>query len=227
MLSGGIIKHTKEIKMFYVYQHLTKDTNTIFYVGKGKGNRCNTSKGRNRVWHRIVNKYNGFTVQKVVENIDEEFSFLVEMETIDIYKKRGLFLSNMTDGGEGTSGFSHPHSEEHKERLKGNKYGASTWGITFKGKTHSEEQKAKWSHMRKGTPSPRKGVKLTDETKEKISIARTGKPVLSRRSLTSEQVLEIRQKLGYRNIAMLAREYKVGESTIRRVRDGERYGDVS
>ena len=135
-------------------------------------------------------------------------------------------LTNMTDGGEGVSGFSHPHTVEHKKKLKGNTYGSSTWGITFKGKTHSDEQKEKWSHMRKGTPSPRKGVTLTDETKEKIRIARTGKPVLSRRVLTNEQVLEIRQKLGYRNIAMLSREYKVGESTIRRIRDGERYGDI-
>ena len=54
----------------------------------------------------------------------------------------------------------------------------------------------------------------------------TTKAVLSRRVLTNEQVLEIRQKLGYRKIAMLSREYKVGESTIRRIRDGERYGDI-
>ena len=212
--------------MFYIYQHKARNTNQIFYVGKGKGNRCNTSKGRNRFWHRVVNKYGGFYVEKIAENLDEELAFLIEIETINLYKRKGFMLTNMTDGGEGVSGFSHPHTVEHKKKLKGNTYGSSTWGITFKGKTHSDEQKEKWSHMRKGTPSPRKGVTLTDETKEKIRIARTGKPVLSRRVLTNEQVLEIRQKLGYRNIAMLSREYKVGESTIRRIRDGERYGDI-
>jgi len=212
--------------MFYVYQHRTKDSNEIFYVGKGKGNRCNTSKGRNRYWHRIVNKHGGYVVEKIAENLDEQMAFQIEMETIEKYKMQGILLTNMTNGGEGTSGFSHPHTEEHKQKLKGNRYGESTWGITFKGKHHSEEQKRKWSEMRKGTPSPRKGVKLSDETKKKLSDAKMGKPVYSKRVLIEEQVREIKTRLGYRNIAQLAREYKVGESTIRRIRDGVAYKEI-
>mgnify|MGYP003349371684 CR=1 FL=1 len=104
--------------MFYVYQHRTKDSNEIFYVGKGKGNRCNTSKGRNRYWHRIVNKHGGYVVEKIAENLDEQMAFQIEMETIEKYKMQGILLTNMTNGGEGTSGFSHPHTEEHKQKLK-------------------------------------------------------------------------------------------------------------
>ena len=39
----------------------------------------------------------------------------------------------------------------------------------------SEEAKRKISNSRKGKPSPRKGVKLTEETKEKLRKANVGK----------------------------------------------------
>lgn len=209
--------------MFYVYQHRKADTNDIFYVGKGKGMRAFNATKRNPYWKNVVAKH-GFNVEIIVDNLDEEFSFLVEMETIDAYKKRGITLSNMTNGGEGASGLT--HSEQHKQKLKGNKFGASTWGVNFKGKTHSDEQKAKWAITRKGVTSPRKGVVLSDETKRKISQSRIGLIVQKRRVLTDEQVREIRALLSNHYIAEIARRFSVGESTIRRIRDGERYGEI-
>ena len=209
--------------MYYVYQHKTADTNSIFYIGKGKGNRAFTKSNRSQYWKNVVNKH-GFNVEFVVTDIDEEFSFLIEMETIDAYRKRGIVLSNMTDGGEGASGL--VHSEEHKAKLKGNKFGAATWGIGFKGKTHSDEQKAKWSKIRKGVTSPRKGVVLSEETKRKMSQSKTGLANLKRRVLSDKQVKEIRALLPHHYIAEIARRFSVGESTIRRIRDGERYGEI-
>ena len=205
---------------FYIYQHRKADTNEIFYVGKGKGRRFNQLFGRNQYWHRVVNKH-GFVSEIIKNNLDEELAFIAEMECIDIYKKRGFSLVNATNGGEGSSGYK--HTNEHKNKLKGNSFGKNS--MSFLGKKHTEETKTKMSYARIGNKN-KLGTKISEESKEKIRIARTGKPVLSRRILTNEQVLEIRQKLGYRNIAMLSREYKVGESTIRRIRDGERYGDI-
>lgn len=222
MLNGGII-HKKEINMFYVYQHRKADTNEIFYVGKGKGRRINQLFGRNVYWYRVVDKH-GFISEKIADNLEEEFAFLLEIETIDIYRKRGIKLVNATDGGEGSSGYK--HTKEHKEKLKGNSHGSASWGINFKGCHHSEETKARWSEMRKGTPSPRKGVKLSDETKNKISESRKGKPVFAKRILNDEEVREIKASLGYRNIAILARRYGVGESTIRRIKNGESYKEI-
>jgi hypothetical protein len=211
--------------MYYVYQHKKADTNEIFYVGKGKDTRAFSKKSRNSYWNHVVNKH-GFNVEFVVKNIDEELSFLVEIEAIDLYRRVGCKLTNITNGGEGASGFSHPHSEEHKAKMKGDQFGASTWGKTFKGKTHSDEQKAKWRETRKGVTSPRKGVVLSDETKAKMSESKKGIVLQMRRALTDDQVREIRVLLPQYSIAALARKYGVGESTIRRLRDGERYGEV-
>jgi len=207
---------------FYIYQHRKADTNEIFYVGKGKGTRLNQSKGRNQYWHRVVAKH-GFVAEYIAQNLDEELAFLAEMEAIDIYRRRGIKLVNVTDGGEGASGYK--HTAKHKANLKGNKNGATSWGMTFKNKKHTEESRQKMSYSRIGNKN-KSGTTLSEESKAKISAAMTGKIVLKKRLLTKEQVLEIRQRLGYRNIAMLAREYGVGESTIRRIRNGEAYKDV-
>jgi hypothetical protein len=207
---------------FYIYQHRKADTNKIFYVGKGKGTRLNQSKGRNQYWHRVVARH-GFIAEYIAKNIDEELAFLAEIECIDVYKRRGIQLVNATDGGEGATGYK--HTAEHKASMKGNKNGLASWGMTFKDKKHTEESRQKMSNSRIGNKN-KAGTTLSEESKAKISLAMKGKIILKKRSLSAIQVLEIRERVGYRNIAMLSREYGVGESTIRRIRDGEVYKDV-
>lgn len=208
---------------FYVYQHLKANTNAVFYIGKGKGKRCNQKAGRNQYWHRVVNKH-GFVPKIIVDGIDEELAFLCEAELIDKYKKLGVKLVNATDGGEGASGYK--HTEEHKEKMLGNEYWKLVKTNGFKGKTHSEEQKEKWSKTRKGSYGTRNGVKLSEEIKAKISASKAGKPLKATRILSDDQVREIRVLLNSQYIAEIARRFNVGESTIRRIRDGERYGDI-
>ena len=209
--------------MYLVYQHRKADTNEIFYVGKGKKRRSTQLYGRNQYWYRTVNKH-GFYAEILVKDIDEEFALLIEKEAIDVYKKRGIKLVNITDGGEGSSGYK--HTEEHKVKLKGNQNFASTWGKNFKGCHHTAETKAKWSISRIGNTN-KKGTKLSKESKQKISQSRKGKPLLKRRILIDEQVRQIRKDLCEMNtLVSIAKKYNVGESTIRRIRDGESYKDV-
>ena len=208
------------MKTHYTYAH-SKPDGTIFYIGKGIGRRA-YSKNRNDYWKRIVAKY-GYEVQILAYWDTEEEALDHEVLLISCMKDMKIELCNLTDGGEGATGYK--HTNEHKTKLKGNSYGASTWGMTFKGKKHSEESKAKMSYVRIGNKN-KAGTTLSEESKAKISASNLGKPKFKKRVLTAEQVLEIRPRIGYRNIAQLAREYGVGESTIRRIRDGERYGDI-
>ena len=196
---------------FYTYEHTRNDTGAVFYVGKGRGRRAEATYNRNIYWKRIVAKAGGFSVRMVAEHVDEDFAFLVEMERIDQLRRLGVGLCNMTDGGEGTSGFfpseetrkrmsaarsgerhpqfGKPKSEETKRKLR----------LASTGKTLSAESRAKISaailgrkesvetRMKKSIAlSGRVGVKPSEETRLKMSAASKGKP-------KSEQM---RQRLG-------------------------------
>jgi hypothetical protein len=173
--------------MFYIYQHIRNDNNSIFYVGKGTGYRCNQKTGRNIYWKRVVDKCNGYSIEKVVTNLDEELALLVEMELIDKYKKLGYKLTNLSEGGEGSTGYKFTEEQIEKTRLAN------------LGKKHSEETKFKMSIAKKGKPpnnmgkiytikepftkehieklrESHRGKKQSEETKLKRSLSTKGKP---------------------------------------------------
>lgn len=152
---------------FYVYEHIRRDNNNIFYVGKGIGSRAKSCNDRNKHWQRIVAKANGFFVRITVKNLDEELAFLVEMERIDQLKKLNVKLCNMTNGGEGVSGYK-LNLEQRKKRsdfMKGN-------NRSF-GKQLSIEAKTKISNFLLGNKHTL-GHKATDETKKKMSDSKIG-----------------------------------------------------
>jgi hypothetical protein len=86
---------------FYVYVHRRATDGTVFYVGKGTGNRAYASQGRSRYWRNIVSKH-GYTVQIVQTGMQEWWAFEMERELISSYGRENL--CNLTDGGEGCSG---------------------------------------------------------------------------------------------------------------------------
>lgn len=240
-MAGSSVEFSVKVmtmKQYYVYSHNRKDTNMPFYIGKGSGNRCYSLRARNDYWHRIADKH-GFEVSIIATNLDEELSFFVEEECIDVYKRSNIQLTNMTDGGEGASGYR--HTDEHKESLKGNEYWKLMKENGFKGKTHSDEQKAKWSEMRKGVTSPRKGVHLSDETKQKISMARIGKALSNEHckaiskglmgnkhtaKLTDDEVRFIRANRSKMTHVELGEKFGVHKNTIHKIWRNERYKDV-
>ncbi len=100
-----------ENKRFYVYV-LARPDGRPFYVGKGQGNRiykheiqahgrcrCNKCNIIRKIWR------NGGEVQryKVLETSDEREAFEFERELIALYGRENL--CNLTDGGEGKSGY--------------------------------------------------------------------------------------------------------------------------
>ena len=102
------------MKQFYVYIHKKPD-GTPFYVGKGTGNRAYQFSRRTQ-WHKnIVEKYgrNNIIIE-IVNCINESQAFDLEKIYIKQLKRDGVCLVNLTDGGEGHSGFK--QSQETKDK---------------------------------------------------------------------------------------------------------------
>lgn len=143
--------------MFYTY--IWKDANgTPFYVGKGKGKRYLAANAQQRSKDFMLVYAGGGCVSEIVDEfIHESEAFAHEMELIQRYGRRdfGGTLVNLTDGGEGASGW--VPSEETKLKI----------GLGNSGKTFTPEHIEK---LRKA----RLGKKDSDQTKYKKRIAMIG-----------------------------------------------------
>lgn len=90
---------------FYVYIHRKATNNEPFYVGKGSGDRAyeiNKSQ-RNPYWHKVHEKY-GLCVDILFDNLSEQEAFQCEKDVILELEYFGYKLTNLTKGGEGSSG---------------------------------------------------------------------------------------------------------------------------
>lgn len=139
------------IRESYLYLHRRLDTNQIFYVGIGRTKnfrRAYIKEGRNNLWKKIISKTN-YAVDIIYKNISKEDACKKEINLIALYGRIDLktgTLANLTDGGELNSGYK-----------------------------RTEEQKKKQSEKLKGNLNCRYGVKLSEDTKIKMSKAATGK----------------------------------------------------
>lgn len=85
---------------YYVYLFWRKDKNEVFYIGKGKDNRKNSLKNRNKDFLEIYNKTECYsTIYK--DNLTEDEAFDLEKKLIAEYKKKGLAYTNIHVGGKG------------------------------------------------------------------------------------------------------------------------------
>ncbi|MBY3434844.1 AP2 domain-containing protein [Rhizobium laguerreae] len=94
---------------FYVYAWL-RPCGTPFYIGKGKGKRANRMK-RGVIFKNIVAKIKRDgaepTIVKLHDGLTEQVAFEIERAEIAKYGRRefGGLLVNLTEGGEGSSGY--------------------------------------------------------------------------------------------------------------------------
>jgi hypothetical protein len=192
--------------MAYVYQHIRLDTNEVFYIGIGKQKyRSTDQNNRNKYWLNVVNKV-GYSIEIIAENISYDEALNLERHLIKTIGRKDLGLGplvNMTDGGEGRSNFKHSkesmlktkNSEGYKNRnvskhhLKGKTY-EEIYGkekaIHIKEKLSSAkrpEYKKGSEHHMFGKKRPDHAAKMkgkshphTNESKQKLSIAKTGVP---------------------------------------------------
>lgn len=139
--------------MAYVYRHIRKDTNEVFYIGIGKKKERKDSKdSRNTHWHNITKKA-GFYSEIIEDDLSWEEACLREIFWIKHYGRLDLnegSLVNLTNGGDGIVG--RIVSDSQKEFLRNIR----------KGTKASEETKKKLSEKAKGR-------KYSDESKQKMS----------------------------------------------------------
>jgi hypothetical protein len=186
---------------FYTYLHIRKSDSKVFYVGKGRGRRANSTHGRSNYWQRVVNKH-GFSAEILSFWETEDEAFEHEKLLILCFKEMKAPLVNMTDGGEGASGnypsdetrqkmsLSHlgkkmPKSPEHRVKISKSLQGKSPGN---KGKSPSDETRRLQSIAKIGrvlSPETRqkmsaahKGKQKSPETRVRMSESRIGKPML-------------------------------------------------
>lgn len=154
--------------MPYVYRHIRLDKNEPFYIGIGSDtnySRAYSIQKRNNIWNKIATK-SDYEVEILLDNITWNQACIKEKEFILLYGRKDLntgILSNLTDGGEGTYG--HILSQESK-KLISNK---------LKGRKLNQETCTKMSNSRIGNIPSNKGLKMSEEQKEKISLANKGR----------------------------------------------------
>jgi len=153
---------------YYTYAHYTADTEELFYIGKGtqetrrpQATRAASKAGRNTYWNRKVKKHNGFTYVVLARWKTEKEAHDHEIFLITTFKELGFRLCNLTNGGEGLSGWK--HTEESKKRMSI----AATGNTYCLGVKLSAERIEKLRALHKGVPK-------TTEHRKNLSIARTG-----------------------------------------------------
>lgn len=177
---------------YYVYALVNTETERIFYIGKGRGNRCkqHLSDKKSYCFNKRLNGYiqklkdNNIPIRidKLHENLDEETSYRLEEELILSYGRKGFeengVLMNILESGRPPSnkGKEHPwwgrkHSDETKEKLSRimKEKVENGWNPNL-GRKHPKEFGEKISASKKG-----KSINLTEEGKERKRQSRLGK----------------------------------------------------
>lgn len=179
------------IEKYYVYHLINPNTNRLFYVGKGCGNRCKQhltdkkeysfNKRLNGYIRNLIEDNTPPIITKIAENLTEENAYDLEESEIKKYGRVGFeengILLNILESGRPPhySGENHPwygrrHSEETKRKISEKKKELIQKGIipVRKGFTHTEEAKKKnrQAHL---------GKKQSPEAIEKTRQANLGR----------------------------------------------------
>lgn len=162
-----LVRGSDQDKSFYVYLHRRKTDGSIFYVGKGSGNRVSSRSGRNRWWKSIVEKH-GYIHEIFADGLTNMESCTLEIEKIAELKNAGFNLCNIANGGEsGLVGI--PLSEAHKQKLRKAKTG----------RKQSPDHARKSAAAKIGKPQPRDAIERMVRDKRKKVINSDGEVFIS------------------------------------------------
>lgn len=159
------------MECYKVYMHITpNDKKYIGITSRELNERWGNGKGyKTQVFGRAINKYGWNNIKHIIidEDLNKEEAIKKEIELIEKYdttnNEHGY---NMTEGGEGSTGFLHTEKSKMKIRK------ARAKQVMPKGRKLSEEAKRKIGDANKGNTCYWKGKTLSIETREKISESR-------------------------------------------------------
>lgn len=114
VIGGEIPLSNKPDNRFYVYIHRRADDGRVFYVGKGTGRRAWSFSHRGDWWKRVKNKH-GCSVDIYMDGLCEADALRYEVAVIWGMRFIGEPLVNVTDGGEGVSGWI--HTDEWRKKV--------------------------------------------------------------------------------------------------------------
>jgi hypothetical protein len=82
----------KYTRKYYIYEHTTLD-GTPFYIGRGQGDRSQTSNNmRSKAWHNMAN--NGYKINILFDGLTFNESVDLEIKTIKEYKNKYTTMVN-------------------------------------------------------------------------------------------------------------------------------------
>ena len=193
----------------------------------GNKKRPYTKDGRSKFWNNIVNKY-GYSVEVLAQNLSLEEAQDLEKLLIKEYGRKDLGLgnlTNLTDGGEGTINVSEEVKKKISERRKGvrnipighkrsadfcKKVSDSKKGkvSTFKGRTHTEEAKAKIRQKRA----------LQVITKE--SRLKQAKAISGGNNPSAKKIIDLKNNVVYNTMKEAAHSISIKYTTLSAMLNG-------
>ena len=192
---------------YYVYEHWRPDRDECFYIGKGKGGRSAQFRhGRNRHYRSVVAKLSGLgmcvEVRMVASGLTESEAFALEIERIAFWRSLEVGIVNLTNGGEGPSGYKQTIAHREKNSQAAKAYLLTPEGLSARtralavanaanaGRPVKDETKLKMSNTRKSmarTPSQLAlGLVGANKTPEHIAAIVAGKAKARQRRLAAE-----------------------------------------
>ena len=183
------------MNIYYTYAYIRKN-GTPYYIGKGKEDRA----WINHKIHGIITPKNNNRIVILESNLTEIGALALERRMIKWWGRKDLgtgVLYNKTEGGEGTSGYSHtelskitmreykinkPLCKTHRSNISKSLIGNKN----LLGHKHSEISKIKMSENKKGK-------KQSIQTIQKISDSLKGKSYINLHG--EEKAKEIKNKL--------------------------------
>ena len=124
---------------YCVYAHLKKNTDEVFYIGKGIPSRPAEIKGRSDFWEHVYSKH-GRDIKLLHTGLADNTAKALEIFWIAVYGRRNIntgCLVNLTNGGDGMSGYKPTPESIEKTRISnlGNTHAVGNKSNT--GRTHS------------------------------------------------------------------------------------------